>query len=178
MKLIVPAFFATALIVSPAIVIAQSNQATTADAMQNIDAQTFVTGAASGGGFELKSSELALQKSQNKEVQAFAQQMIDDHTKANQELKAAAQADNMQPPPEGQLNEKHQAMVQQLEAADGQAFDLSYMRSQSMAHDEAITLFDAYSKSGQDGQLKSFAAKTLPALQEHKQHIQRLTALK
>jgi putative membrane protein len=93
-------------------------------------------------------------------------------------LQVAAPADNVQPPPEGQMMKKHQAKAQQRETADGQGFDQSYMRAQSMAHDEAIALFDAYSKSGQDGRLKNFAAKTLPALQEHKQHIQRLTASK
>lgn len=65
---------------------------------QGMTAQDFVNQAASGGLFEVQSSELALQKSQDANVQEFAKQMITDHTANNQELIATAQAEGLTVP--------------------------------------------------------------------------------
>src|SRR3954447_10075822 len=54
------------------------------------DPQDFATKAGAAGMFEIQSSQLALSKSQNADVKAFAQKMVDDHTKAADELKTAA----------------------------------------------------------------------------------------
>ena len=59
---------------------------------QAMSAQDFVNEAASGGMFEVQSSQLALERGQGDEVKAFAQMMITDHTANNEELKAAAEA--------------------------------------------------------------------------------------
>jgi putative membrane protein len=158
---------------------AQTTSTTTQpDAMMKVDAPNFVQMAASAGAFEIKSSQLAEQKSQDPKIKQFARDMIKDHTQAAEDLKAAAKAENVQLPPEGQMVAKHQEMVKQLEAADSQQFDQLYMEMQNAGHDEAIALFNNFSKSGGQGQLQKFASQTLPTLQEHKQHLQQLTAAK
>ena len=72
---------------------------------QGMTAQDFVNQAASGGLFEVQSSELALQRSQNADVQQFANQMITDHTANNQELMAAAKAEGLTVP--AQISSPH-----------------------------------------------------------------------
>src|SRR3569623_1990088 len=54
------------------------------------DPQEFSAKAAGAGDFEIQSSQLALTVSQNADIKAFAQMMIDDHTKAGGALKTAA----------------------------------------------------------------------------------------
>jgi putative membrane protein len=106
-----------------------------------------------------------LQQPVSDEVQQFAQHMIDDHTAAGEKMKAAAQQDGISPP-DG-LVEKHQAQLQELQSAGADAFEQAYVSAQVMAHDEAVVLFEAVSENGEESALRSFAAETLPTLQEH-----------
>jgi putative membrane protein len=156
----------------------QSSSQQSATAMMQIDGPTFVKMAMSGGMFEVQSGQMALAKSQNQNVKQFAQQMIDDHAKVGEQLKAAAQTDNLQVGADMQMDAKHQQMLQQLQSADTQQFDQLYMQQQAMAHDEAIMLFDAFAKSGDTPELKGFAQQTLPALQQHKQMLMQMAAAK
>ena len=132
-------------------------------------ASTFAQMAASSGLFEVQSSQLAMSRSQS-QVRSFAQQMVQDHDRANRELMALAQANNMPMTP--RMNERHQGMLDQLAAAgSGPAFDQRYMQQQAMAHDEAVTLFSNYAQNGDNPQLREFARRTLPALQQHQQTL-------
>ena len=146
----------------------------TSPEMANLTAQQFVEMAASSGLFEVKSSELALERAKSDDVKAFAQMMIDDHTKANKELMTIAMAKNLPAPaePTGPAAE-HMAAVM---AAEGDGFDAVYMEHQVKAHAEAIMLFQAQSVSNNDADLAAFAAKTLPTLQKHAEHAQGMGA--
>lgn len=146
----------------------------TSPEMANLTAQQFVEMAASSGLFEVKSSELALERAKSDDVKAFAQMMIDDHTKANKELMTIAMAKNLPAPaePTGPAAE-HMAAVM---AAEGDGFDAVYMEHQVKAHAEAIMLFQAQSVSNNDADLAAFAAKTLPTLQMHAEHAQGMGA--
>jgi putative membrane protein len=125
----------------------------------------FVTTAASAGLFEVESSKLALQKSQDQTVKDFAQRMIDDHTKAADRLKAIATQKNIPVPTE--MLPQHKAQLDMLKNLNGTAFDRAYHDAQVRAHDEAVSLFDRASKSLSDNDLKSFASDTLPTLKDH-----------
>jgi putative membrane protein len=127
--------------------------------------EEFAEIAASSNMFEIESSQLALQQPVSDEVQQFAQHMIDDHTAAGEKMKAAAQQDGISPPDE--MVEKHQAQLQELQSAGADAFEQAYVSAQVMAHDEAVALFEAFSQNGEESALRSFAAETLPTLQEH-----------
>src|SRR5215208_5864126 len=133
-------------------------------------AAEFVTKAASSSLFEIQSSQSALQKSQNNQVRDFAQKMIDDHTKASDQLKAAAQGQNVPTTPDPE----HAQMLQQLNGANGGDFDRRYVQLQLTGHQEAVTLFDRYAQNGDNPQLKQFAQQTLPDLREHLQMAQQL----
>jgi putative membrane protein len=132
--------------------------------------QAFIEKAAIGGMFEVESSELAENKAENAEVKKFAAQMIRDHGRANAELKSAATKLGAQLP--AKLDQAHAASLQKLVGATGGSFDRAYIHAQRDAHRDAVALFTGYAKSG--GALSAWAQKTLPALQEHQSHIQRL----
>lgn len=136
---------------------------------QGMTAQDFVNQAASGGLFEVQSSELALQKSQDANVQEFAKQMITDHTANNQELIATAQAEGLTVPT--QISSPQAELMQTIQGAEGDAFDTAYVQAQTTAH-EAVTLYQTYAQGGDNQALVAYAQKSLPALQQHLEHVQ------
>jgi putative membrane protein len=139
---------------------------------QDMTAQEFVNQAASGGLFEVQSSELALERSQSSEVQEFANQMITDHTANNQELMTIVQAENLTMPTE--VASPHAEMMQTLQDAEGEAFDTAYVQNQATAHETAVTLYQTYAEGGDNEALMAYAQKSLPVLQQHLEHAQGL----
>ena len=137
---------------------------------QGMTAQDFVNQAASGGLFEVQSSELALQKSQDANVQEFAKQMITDHTANNQELIATAQAEGPTVPT--QISSPQAELMQTIQGAEGDAFDTAYVQAQTTAHETAVTLYQTYVQGGDNQALVAYAQKSLPALQQHLEHVQ------
>jgi putative membrane protein len=164
---------AAALIAAP--VYAQAPNQSAQKGAMNVDAETkqFVEKAAIGDMFEIQSSKLALDKSEAKEVDNFAQKIVDDHTKTSDQLKSiVGNLQGLQLPQ--QLDSKHQGMLTQLQNASGQQFHQLYRKQQIDAHQEAVQLFETYSKNGQNKELQNFASSTLPHLKEHLQMAQAL----
>jgi putative membrane protein len=133
--------------------------------------QEFVTKVAVSDMFEIQSSKLASQKG-NADVKAFAERMIKDHTKTSGELKAMVGKAKAKLPTA--LDAEHQKKLDQLQKLTGDELNAAYASLQVQAHEEAVKLFEAYSGSGEDADLKAWAAKTLPALKEHLQHARKL----
>jgi putative membrane protein len=125
----------------------------------------FVDKAATGGMAEVKLSKLAMDKGQSTEVKQFARKMVEDHTKANMELKQIAEKQNIAVPTA--LDAKHQKVYDKLVKLEGANFDKEYMRAMAMDHDDAVKLYKDQSQNGQDPELKSFAMKTLPTIEKH-----------
>jgi putative membrane protein len=135
-------------------------------------AEDFVKTASMANEFEIESSRLALDKSQNTDVRRFAQQMIDDHEKAGKDLQAAVQEATVSPESVTQaLDDKHQKIMGELREASGKDFNEKYVKVQTKAHKDAVSLFKHYSKDGEDKTLKEFASKTLPTLERHLTHV-------
>lgn len=132
----------------------------------------FVKNTAIGNMFEIQSSQVALQKAQRSDVKELAQMLIDDHTKAGNDMKQALGANGPQLPTA--LDSKHQQTMQKLQQASANQFDTQFLQAQATAHKEAIALFQGYARSGDDQNLKQFAQATLPALQQHPQHVSEL----
>lgn len=134
--------------------------------------EEFVKKAAHSGKFEVESSQLALDKSQDQDVRDFAQEMIEDHEKANAELKTVAQQANLNVPAE--MDRAHKEKLDRLENADAD-FDSLYKTMQLEGHEKAVELFQTYAEEGDNQALRRFAEKTLPTLKEHKENIEALT---
>ena len=162
---------AIAVFAAPALV--QSTSPATA-AMSEVSTPQFVKTVAVSDMFEIQSSRLAAEKSKNANVQEFAAMMIKDHTKTSNELKSLMKPANAQKALPSQLDEKHTQMLSQLKSASGANFDRSYKQMQVQAHEDAVNLFQSYSQQGDNAELRAWAGKTLPALQQHLQHAQNL----
>ncbi|MCE0464509.1 DUF4142 domain-containing protein [Pseudomonas uvaldensis] len=139
----------------------------------------FVDDAAVGGIAEIETSKLALEKSASADVKAFANTMITDHTKANQELMSLAKQHDIEVPDETTLMKKAKAKI--LEVRD-ESFDAAYANNQVKAHEETIALFKKEAETVTDDkkagntELKAFAQKMLPHLQEHLEMAKKLQA--
>jgi uncharacterized protein (DUF305 family) len=98
-------------------------------------------------------------------VKQFAQRMVTDHGKANDELKSIASGKGVTLPTA--LDKQHQSHSEKLQRLKGPEFDREYMKHMVDDHKKAVADFEKASKSAKDNDVKSFASKTLPTLQEH-----------
>jgi putative membrane protein len=127
--------------------------------------RNFATKAAAAGLAEVNDARLALKNASRQDVKDFAQRMVQDHSKANDQLKSIASSDGITlPTSESAADQKKSDALQKL---TGAKFERQYIEGQRAAHKQAVSLFSAESKSGKDSQLKSFASQTLPTLQDH-----------
>ena len=141
-----------------------------------LTAAAFVRAAAMSDLYEMEASRLAEQRSQSAEVKRFAERMLRDHGKTTGELKGMLpqlQGVSAQQMP-ASLDQQHQALVQQLQGAQGAEFDRAFARQQAQSHQAAVDLFRAYAQSGDDARLKQWASQTLPSLEEHLREAQQL----
>jgi len=138
--------------------------------------RNFITEAAQDGLAEVELGKIAQQNGASAEVKQFGQRMADDHSKANQELETIATQLGATVPtaPGGH----HAKMVKELSKKTGARFDHEYAEDMVKDHEKAVALFDKQSKKGDSEELKQFAAKTLPVLQEHLKMARALTARK
>jgi putative membrane protein len=132
-----------------------------------MDSAEFVKKAAVAGHAEVAAGKLGSQKATNPEVKAYAQKMVTDHTKANKELMAAAKPKNIEVPTEPDM--MHKAMMEKFERQKADAdFDHDFMQQMVRDHEKVVELFQtASTDTGVDAELRGWAKKTLPHLQEH-----------
>jgi putative membrane protein len=112
---------------------------------------------------EVELGKLALQKTMRDDVRKFAQMMVDDHSKALDELKGIAK--NVTLPSE--LDAEHKKLSDRLSKLSGAAFDREYMQAMADGHRKVAAEFRKESQSGTDPDLKAWAAKTLPTVEAH-----------
>ncbi len=143
-----------------------------ADDKKPLDDAAFVKMAASSGMEEVEVSKIATAKAKSADVKKFAEMMIKDHTKANEELKTAAKAAGIEVP--AKLMDKHQKHLDMFKDYKGTDFDADYAKHQVADHEEAVALFTRASKELKNKELKEFAAKTLPHLQHHLEDAKKL----
>jgi putative membrane protein len=125
----------------------------------------FATEAAQGGMAEVELGRLAQQKASSEDVKRFAQRMVDDHSKANDQLKQAAQQSGITLPADSAS--KHKASMARLQKLSGEAFDRAYMQNMVQDHKKDLAEFQKEANQGSDPNIKQFAQNTLPTLQEH-----------
>ena len=166
--------FATAAfaLLSP-LAFAQSNQGADSAMMQqfaDLSAQEFVTMAASSDMFEIQSSQLALEKAQDDDLKEFAEQMIEDHTKASKQLQQIASSENLSVPAD--MAEMHETLLETLSSASGDAFEAAYVDAQVQAHQMALALMTSYAENGDNEKLQAHAEASAPIIAQHLEHAQ------
>jgi putative membrane protein len=162
-----------------------------------VNATQFIRMAEMSNRSEIAAARLAEQKSENAQVKQFARRMTQDHEQLGQNMQKVVQqlpasvtaglntgtatpgqttsGPSSTTPGQAQgLDQKHTALLQQLQDARGRQFDQLYIRQQVQAHQEAVDLFSNYAQSGDNPQLKQLASQALPTLREHLQMAQQL----
>ena len=135
----------------------------------NASGDNFLTEAASGGMAEVELGKMASTKAQNAEVKKFAEMMVADHTKANDELKALATKKNVTLPTAPLA--KHQSAIAKLQGMSGAEFDKAYVDDMLEDHEKDVAEFEKQSQNNPDADVKAFASKTLPTLKKHLESI-------
>lgn len=125
----------------------------------------FARDAAMGGMEEVELGKLAVKNGQNDKVKQFGQRMIDDHSKANEQLKSIAAKNNIDLPTS--LDASKRAMVDKFSRMSGAAFDKAYMQDMVKDHETDVAAFRKEADSGSNTDLKNFAGSTMPTLQDH-----------
>jgi putative membrane protein len=157
--------------------------------------EKFVKDACMAGMKEVHMGKLGVQKAQNEQVKTYAQRLIDDHTKANTELKQLASQKGLTLPDdkfassgettsdsdrtkvresESADHKEHQAHLKKLEALSGTEFDREFVRMAVKDHEKNVKEFEKASQKADDADLKAFAQKTTPTLREHLQQARSL----
>jgi len=115
---------------------------------------------------EIEAGKIAQSKSQNEEVKSFAQKMIDDHTKAQQDLEQLVQNKSVTLPTEP--DRKHQAMLKKLDALSSEEFDRQYAERGGLAdHKAAHRLLQRIQSQAKDADFKQLADRLLPTIEQH-----------
>jgi len=127
--------------------------------------KTFVEKAAVGGLAEVAMGKMAQQKGSSDQVKQFGSRMVDDHSKANDELKQVASSKGITLPTD--LDAKHKSKIDKMQKLSGAQFDRAYMDDMVADHKQDVAEFRKEANSGKDSDIKAFAAKTLPTLEDH-----------
>jgi putative membrane protein len=133
------------------------------------DDREFMTKAAIGGMAEVELGRMAAQKASNSDVKTFGKHMVDDHSKANDELKQLASQKGVTLPTE--VDAKHKETMDRLSKLSGAAFDNAYVSEMVRDHTEDVSEFEKEASQGQNSDVKAWAAKTLPTLRSHLEMI-------
>jgi putative membrane protein len=134
----------------------------------------FVKKAAEGGMDEVELGQLATQNAKSDEVKQFGQRMVDDHSKANDQLKQVAEQKGVTLPTK--LSPKDQAEKDRLSKLKGEQFDRAYMQHMVMDHKKDVAEFKKESTSAKDPEVKNWAAQTLPTLESHLKQAEQVTS--
>lgn len=126
----------------------------------------FLRAAAEAGLAEVEGSKLAQSKGVNTQVKGFAQQMVDAHAKVHEGLVALAAAKGVALPTQPSLGQRTRLRL--LAARDGAAFDRQYAGGMGVkAHETMSRLFRKAAQRADDADVRAFAAKTLPTVEQH-----------
>jgi putative membrane protein len=127
--------------------------------------KTFIKKAAEGGMAEVELGKLAAEKGSSEDVKKFGQRMVEDHSKANDQLKQVASSKGVEVPAD--LNAKDKATKARLSKLSGEQFDKAYMSDMVKDHQQDVAEFRKESKMAKDPEVKSFASQTLPVIEDH-----------
>ncbi|KPC31503.1 Uncharacterized protein ABJ99_2873 [Pseudomonas syringae pv. cilantro] len=138
------------------------------------DADDFVKDASAKGIAEVQLGKLALdEKDISPAVKEFAEQMVKDHTAANEKLATIAKDKKLEVSDDPMLMDKAKALILEMRK---KSFDQAYANNQVVAHEETIKLFEEEANNGKDPELMAFAKATLPTLKDHLTHAKKLAA--
>jgi putative membrane protein len=159
--------FLKTIIFSSAVIIACSSCKKDDDDMDTLNTRdiSFISNAAMASNAEVQFAQLALSKSSNDSVRNYALMMINDHSMGLQSLDSIAGRYNLQV--NTGIDSLHQVLKLQLDGMNGYQFDTAYSHGHVKDHIAAINLYQEEANNGVKQDLRDFANRTLPELNEH-----------
>jgi putative membrane protein len=136
------------------------------------DDANFLREAIQSGVAEVRLGELAQQRAQDPSLKSFGEMLVADHKKANEELRRLAEQKQLSIPME--ISSKDQAMLDRLSSLEGARFDRVWERDTVDAHEKAIKAFKHAADNSKDPDIRDFAQKTLPTLEQHLREAKQL----
>lgn len=171
MQLVAAALLALGFGAQPALAVDSARNAP-AEMRLASDERAFMKEAAEAGVFEIAASRLALEKSKSPEVRKLAGMLVDGHGVANRELMALAASKSFDDMPR-EMSREQAAEIRTLEGQQGRSFDATYVQEVGIkAHQADIRHFESASRSARDADLKAWATKMLPRLNQHLREAQ------
>jgi putative membrane protein len=125
----------------------------------------FIREASAGGIAEVKMGYMGVQSGTSSQVKNLGQKLIQDHTAANKELEQLAASKGVAITPD--VDAKHQKMLDTLAKLNGAEFDRAYLHSAVMDHEKDIKKYQAAAEKATDQDIRAFAQRSLPILQQH-----------
>ena len=132
----------------------------------------FMTTAARGGLAEVEMGRLAQRNGRSAAVKRFGQQMVSHHGQSNQEMMALAQQKQLTPP--STIGAEQQRIYDDLAKLRGGAFDRAYAQAMVKDHEDDLRDYRTEAQNGSDPDVRAFAARHVPILQDHLRMAQRL----
>jgi putative membrane protein len=133
----------------------------------------FMEKAAQANMAEIETGKLAAEKASNADVKQFGLQMVNEHTKALNELRAIAQKKGVNLPKEP--DKAHKEAAKELQSLSGSAFDRRYLSDAGLKdHNAALQLFQEGAARSRDPEVKAYAEKVLPDVRHHLQMAQEI----
>jgi putative membrane protein len=163
--------------VALAVALAGAAQAAGAGAQTPIPPSTpdFALAAVQSNQYEIGAAELARAQSKDPRIQAFAEQMIEDHGRANQSLLQAVTASGLTPPPPA-MSSDQASLLAALQSLRGRDFDKTYAKQQVLAHSQALAVEQSYAASGADANLRKAAQADVPMIRHHLEAAQQIAS--
>jgi putative membrane protein len=138
----------------------------------NVQDTKFINAAGPSDQFEIQTSQIALEKSRSPAVRAYAQHMVDEHTKTTQQLTTLA-ASKGAPLSQG-LDPTQDRLLAAMRTAGPGSFDRTYLNGQVTGHTATVAAYNDEINGGQDADVKAFAQQNLPSVQQHLADARRL----
>ena len=135
--------------------------------------QDFVLAASQTDQYQIRAAQLAEVQGQDPRIQAFAEDMIRDHTRLAGDLRQAALTAGMQAPSSG-MSSDEAALLGGLQALRGAEFDRAYVRQQVLVHTQAVVVEESFGETGADQSLRKAARSALPTIKDHLKQAQQL----
>ena len=130
----------------------------------------FLVCAAIDNNAEMQLGQLAQTKATDPQVKQIAQRMMQDHQQAQRDLQEAAQQAGVQLPRSVTATKQQEMRV--LQSLSGKDFDQQYIAKMQAGHAKAVNEYQATAQLAKNDQVKAYASKTLPTLQQHYQQVQ------
>jgi putative membrane protein len=140
-------------------------QAAGAEFAKPLDPNEFIQQSVQSQLLQLKAGRLGAEKAQNPALTQLARNLVQDHTKASQELRRLAERKGVHVASD--LNARHQEKIDELAEASDEAFDLAFARFIHKAHANDIRKFELMAAQTSDPEVQQFARTTLPMLRKH-----------